>query len=54
MSLFDPGERRAAARLQHGNPGWLILWGVHSRLYGRFPCLTPHGEPSCPLLGHGS
>jgi hypothetical protein len=33
----DPEARLAAARLQHANPGWLVMWGRHERRYWAFP-----------------
>ncbi len=41
---YDPRERLTAARLQHTNPHWLLLWGTHSRRYYAFPLFTaPRG-----------
>jgi hypothetical protein len=34
---YDPAQRRAAARLTHRHPGWLILWGTWSREFWAFP-----------------
>jgi len=41
---YDPEQRRAAARMEHANPHWVITWGPGSRRYwafGRFS--TPGG-----------
>jgi hypothetical protein len=35
--VYDPGKRAAAARLSLDYPGWLIMWGPHSRLYFAYP-----------------
>ena len=37
---YDPGQRLTAARIQHANPHWLLLWGTHSRRYFAFPMFT--------------
>jgi hypothetical protein len=34
---FDEQEQRAAAWIERDHPQWLILWGVHTRLYWGFP-----------------
>ena len=34
---FDEQEQRAAVRIEHDHPRWLILWGAHTRLYWAFP-----------------
>jgi hypothetical protein len=34
---YDPGQRLTAARIQHANPHWLLMWGPHSRRYFAFP-----------------
>lgn len=35
--VHDPGKRQAAARLSRDHPGWLIMWGPHSRSYYAYP-----------------
>ncbi len=34
---YDPSQRLTAARLQHTNPHWLLMWGPHSRRYYAYP-----------------
>ncbi len=34
---YDPSQRLTAARIQQANPGWLLIWGTHSRRYFAFP-----------------
>jgi len=34
---LDEDERQIAAQLQHDYPNWIILWGLHTRLYWAFP-----------------
>jgi hypothetical protein len=38
--LRDPQEHDTAARIEHGNPRWAIIWGTHSRQYFAFPRFT--------------
>jgi len=33
----DDLARATAQRIERDHPGWLILWGYHSRLYWAFP-----------------
>jgi hypothetical protein len=33
----DDLGRATAQRIERDHPGWLILWGYHSRLYWAFP-----------------
>ncbi len=35
--LCDPQEHTTAARIERGNPRWLVIWGTHSRRYFAFP-----------------
>ena len=35
--VYDPAKRHAAARLSRDHPGWLIMWGPHSRRYFAYP-----------------
>jgi hypothetical protein len=42
--LCDPQEHTTAARIERGNPRWLVIWGTHSRRYFAFPRFnTPPG-----------
>jgi hypothetical protein len=34
--LFDPDQRRAAARIAQHSPQWVVIWGTHTRLYWAF------------------
>jgi hypothetical protein len=40
----DPAQRRAAHRLTHRNPGWIIIWGTWSREFWAYP--TFHTPPA--------
>jgi hypothetical protein len=51
-SPFDEPERRAAARLENGHPGWLIIWGYYSRLYWAFPRF--HAPPGTIIAAPGT
>ena len=43
-SRYDPSQRLTAARIQQANPGWLLIWGTHSRRYFAFPLFgAPRG-----------
>lgn len=39
-SAADPQEHDTAARIEHSNPRWAIIWGTHSRRYWAFPRFT--------------
>jgi hypothetical protein len=52
---YDPAQRAAAAEIQNGHPGWLIMYGAHSRMFYGFPLFrAPPGAiiaaPSPPGL----
>jgi hypothetical protein len=34
---LDEHQRQIAAQLGHDYPNWVILWGLHTRLYWAFP-----------------
>lgn len=34
---YDPKQRRTAAHLNKSHPSWLVLWGVHSRVFWAYP-----------------
>jgi hypothetical protein len=34
---LDEHQRQIAAQLQRDYPNWVILWGLHTRLYWAFP-----------------
>ena len=51
--LFDPDERRAAARIAQHSPRWVIIWGTATREYWAFPVfqvptgtIAHHGDPA--------
>jgi hypothetical protein len=58
---FDEQEQRAAARIEHDHPQWLILWGAHTRLYCAYPRFhappgtviaaraPPNSPPACSM-----
>jgi hypothetical protein len=37
---LDEHQRQIAAQLQHDYTNWVILWGLHTRLYWAFPTFT--------------
>ena len=39
-SAADPQEHATAARIEHSNPRWAIIWGTHSRMFWAFPRFT--------------
>jgi hypothetical protein len=41
---YDPAQRAAAASLQRGHPGWVILYGPWTRRFWAFGCF-PSPEP---------
>jgi hypothetical protein len=50
--LFDPAERRAAARIAQHSPQWVVIWGTATREYRAFPVfqvpagtIAHHGDP---------
>src|ERR1035438_32058 len=34
---YDQQQHRAAAQTERHHPGWVVLWGTHTRLYWGFP-----------------
>ncbi len=50
--LFDPGQRRAAARIARHSPQWVVIWGTATREFWAFPVfqvpagtIAHHGDP---------
>jgi hypothetical protein len=51
--LFDPAERRTAARIAQHSPQWVVIWGTATRQYWAFPMfqvpagtIAHHGDPA--------
>jgi hypothetical protein len=44
--LFDPGQRRAAARIAQHSAQWIIIWGTATCEYWPFPCSRSPPGPS--------
>ena len=41
---YDPGQRRAAGRIERQNPGWVIMYGPWTRRFWAYPqFFTPRG-----------
>lgn len=41
---YDPGQRRAAGRIERQNPGWVIMYGPWTRHFWAYPRFsTPRG-----------
>jgi hypothetical protein len=40
--VYDPAQRRAAEELGSGHPGWLVMYGSHSRLIWAFSRFATH------------
>jgi len=34
---YDPGQRRAAGRIERQNPGWVVMYGPWTRHYWAYP-----------------
>ena len=50
--LFDPDQRRAAARIAQHSPQWVVIWGTHTRLYWAFPRF--HATPGTIITAPGT
>jgi len=50
--LCDPQEHTTAARIERGNPRWLVIWGTHSRRYFAFPRFN--AQPGTIITGPGT
>jgi hypothetical protein len=49
---LDEQEQRTAARLEKDHPGWLIMWGYHTRLYWAFPRFN--AQPGTVIAARGT
>jgi hypothetical protein len=52
---YDQHHHRIAAQIQGTHPGWLVMWGTHTRLYWAYPRFgappgTVFAEPGTPEL----
>ena len=50
--LYDPDQRRAAARIAQHSPHWVVIWGTATREFWAFPVfqvpagtIAHHGDP---------
>ncbi|HEY4851038.1 MAG TPA: hypothetical protein VII22_09580 [Streptosporangiaceae bacterium] len=48
--LYDPDQRRAAARIAQHNPQWVVIWGTATREFWAFPMFQ---VPAGTIARHG-
>ena len=51
--IFDPDQRRTAARIAQHSPQWVVIWGTATREFWAFPVfqvpagiIAHHGDPA--------
>jgi hypothetical protein len=49
--LFDPDQRRVAARIAQHSPQWVVIWGTATREFWAFPVFQ---VPAGTIAHHGA